>query len=101
MVDALSATTGATAAEEDMEVDAGTTVAHARSGATGLVRTAGRTNLARAPGGTSLVRIAPRATPVFLRCRRQGGTTTTTRTKGLGASRSHVRSLASWAALRP
>ena len=48
-----------------MEADAGTTVARARSGATGLVRTAGRTNLARAPGGTRLVRITPRATPVF------------------------------------
>ena len=72
MVDALSATTGATAAEEDMEVDAGTTVAHARSGATGLVRTAGRIILARVPGGTGLMRIVLRATPVFpCCCRRQ------------------------------
>ena len=64
-VGAPSAAAGATAVEEDVEADAGTTVARARSGATGLVRTAGRTNLVRAPGGTRLVRIAPRATPVF------------------------------------
>ena len=76
--------------EEDVEADAGTTVARARSGATGLVRTAGRTILVRAPEGTSLVRIAPRATPVFPRCRHQEGTTTTTRTRGLWASRSRV-----------
>ena len=68
LVDAPSAATGATAAEEDMEADAGTTVARARSGATGLVRTAGRTNLARAPGGTLRMKIAPRATPVFPCC---------------------------------
>ena len=57
-VDSPSGTTGATAVEEDMEADAGTTVAHARSGATDLVRTAGRNSLARAPGETSLVRTA-------------------------------------------
>ena len=51
-----------------MEADAGTTVARARSGATGLVRTAGRISLARAPGGTSLARIGLRVTPVFLHC---------------------------------
>ena len=35
MVDAPNATIGATAVEEDVEADAGTTVARARSGATG------------------------------------------------------------------
>ena len=68
-VDAPSATTGATAEEEDVVADAGMTVARARSGATVLVKTAGRIILARAPGETSLARIAPRATPVFLRYR--------------------------------
>ena len=102
MVDAPSAATGATAVEEDMEAGAGTTVARARSGATGLVRTAGRIILARAPGGTSLVRIALRATPVFPRCRHhQEGTTIIIRTRGLVASRSRVQSPASWAAPRP
>ena len=101
-VDAPSAATRATAEEEDVEADAGTTVARTRSGATGLVRTAGKSILARAPGGTSLVRIALRATPVFPRCRHhQEGTTITTKTRGLGASRSRVQSPASWAALRP
>ena len=65
-VDAPSAATGAMAEEEDMVVDAGTTMARARSGATGLVRTAGRISLARAPGGISLVRIVLKSTPVFL-----------------------------------
>ena len=82
-VDAPSAATGATAVEEDVEADAGTTVARARSGATGLVRTAGRISLARAPGGINLVRIVLRATPVSLHCRyHQEGTTTTTKTRG-------------------
>ena len=54
--------------EEDVVADAGTTVARARSGATGLVRTAGRISLARAPGGTSLVRIVLKVTPNSLRC---------------------------------
>ena len=81
--------------------DAGMTVARARSGAIGLMRTAGRTILARAPGGTSLVRIAPRGTPVFPRCRHQEGTTITIRMRGLGASRSHVQSPASSVARRP
>ena len=66
-VDAPSATTGATAAEEDVEADAGTTVARARSGATGLVRTAGRISLARVPGGISLARNVLRAMLGFLR----------------------------------
>ena len=82
-VDAPSAATGALAEEEDVVAGAGTTVARARSGATGLVRTAGRIFLARAPGGTSLVRIVLRATPVFPRCRhRQEGMTTTIKTRG-------------------
>ena len=102
MVDAPSATTGATTEEEDVAEDAGTTVAHARSGATGLVRTAGRISLARAPGGISLVRIVLKATPVFLHYRHHPeGMTTTIKTRGLGASRSHVLLPASWAELRP
>ena len=77
-VDTLNAAVVATAEEEDVVADAGTTVARTRSGATGLVRTVGRINLARAPGGTSLVRIVLRATLASLRCsRHQGGTTTT------------------------
>ena len=88
--------------EEDVEADAGTTVARARNGATGLVRTGGRISLARAPGGTSLVRIILRATPVFLHCRHhQEGMTTTIKTRELGASRSHVLPPASWAELKP
>ena len=72
-VDAPSAATGATAEGEDVVAGAGTTVARARSGTTGLVRTAGRIILARAPGGISLARIVLRATPVF------PATTTTTK----------------------
>ena len=84
-----------------MVADARTTVAHARSGATGLVRTAGRTSLARAPGGISLARTALRAMPDFHRCcHRQEATTTTIKTRGLGASRSRVLSPASWAELK-
>ena len=85
LVDAQSATTGVTTEEEDEVEDAGTIAAPARSGATGLVRTAGRTSLARVPGGTRRVKIAPRATPVFPRCRRhQEGMTTTIKTRGWG-----------------
>ena len=99
-VDALSAGTGATAVEEDMEVDAGTIVARARSGATGLLRTAGRISLARAPRGTNHVRNVLRVTPVFLHyLHHQEGTMTTI--KGLGASRSRVLSPASWVELKP
>ena len=95
-VDAPSATTEAMADEEDVAEDAGTIVAPARSGVTGLVRTAGRTSLPRAPGGISLAKTILRATLGFLRClHRQEGTTTTIRTRGLGASRSHVLSPAS------
>jgi len=101
-VGALSAMIKATGKEEDEVADAGTPAAPARSGATGLARTGGRTSLARAPGGTSLVRTVLRATPASLRCcHRQEGMTTTTRTRGLGASRSLVSSLASWVVLKP
>lgn len=89
-------------AEEDVVEDDGMTVALARSGVTDLVRITGRTSLVKAPGGISLARTARRATQAFLLCcRRQEGTMTTTRTRGLGASRSYVLSLASWAELRP
>ena len=65
---------GATAEEEDMVADAGTTVAPATGGAAGLVRTAGRISLARVPGGINLVRIILKATPDPPRCRhRQEG----------------------------
>ena len=84
-----------------MVADAGMTVARVRSGATGLVRTTGRTSLAKVPGGISLARIVLRAMLGFLYCRHQEGTTTTTKTRGMGASRSHVLSPASWAELRP
>ena len=101
-VDAPSAATGATAEEEDMVADAGTIVAHARSGATGLVRTAGKISLARAPGGISLVRIVLKATSGSLRCHHyQEGMTDTIRMRGLGASRNHMLSLASWAEPKP
>ena len=101
-VDAPSAATGATA-DADQEVeDDGTTVALDKGGMTCLARTAGRTSLARGLGGISLTRTTLRATQAFLLCHhRQEGMMTTTRTRGLGASRSHVLSLASWAALRP
>ena len=62
---ALTAVTGAMVEEEEGTQDAGKTVARARSGATGLVRTVGKISLVRAPGG-----IALRATPVFLHCLR-------------------------------
>ena len=108
--DAPSATTGAMAEEEEVEDD-GKTVALAKGGLTDLARTAGRTSLAREPRaislareprGISLTRIACRATQAFLLCRHhQGGTKTNIKTRGLGASRSHVLSLASWAEHRP
>ena len=68
-IDAPSAMTGATAEEEDVAEDDGTTVALASSGVTDLMRVAGRTSLARAPGGISLARTAPRGRQAFLRCR--------------------------------
>ena len=101
-VDALSATTGATTKEEEVSEDDGMTEALVRSGVTDLARIAGRTSLARELGGISLTRIACRVTQAFLLCRhRQEGMTTTTRTRGLGVSRSHVLSLASWAEHMP
>ena len=100
--DAPSATTGAIAEEEDVAEDDGTTGAHTKSSAIGLMRTAGRISLARAPGGISLVRIVLKATPDSLRCcHRQEGMTNTIKTSGLGASRNRMPSPASWAELRP
>ena len=101
-VDAPSTTTGATAEEEDEAEDDGMTEALARSGMTDLAKIAGRTSLAREAGGISLVRIALKATQASLLCHHsRGGMKTLIRTRGLGASTSRVRSLASWAALRP
>ena len=90
-------------AEEEEEVeDNGTTEALAKGGVTNLARTVGRTSLAKEVGGISLVRIARKATQASLLCHhRQEGMTTIIRTRGLGASRSHVLSLASWEAPRP
>ena len=100
-VDAPTATIGAMAEEEDVVEDAGMTVALARSGVTGLVRTAGKISLAKVPGGISLARTVLKAMLGFLHYRHQEGTTTITKTRGLGASRSRVLSPASWAEPRP
>ena len=110
-VDAPSATIGAMAEEAEEVEDDGKTVALAKGGVTGLARTAGRTSLvrevgethlARGLGGIYLVRTTLRATQAFLLCHhRQEGMTTIIRTRGLGASRSRVLSLASWAVPRP
>ena len=101
-VNAPSAMIGATAEAEEEVEDDGTTEALAKGGVTGLARTAGRTSLMRGLGGINLVRIARKATQGFLLCHhRQEGMTTIIRTRGLGASRSHVLLLASWAVLRP
>ena len=101
-IDAPSATTGATAEEEDVVADAGTTVAHASSGAAGLVRTDGKIILVRAPGETNLMRTALEATPASLRYRpHRRGTTTIIKTRGLGASKSLVPSPVSWVVLKP
>ncbi len=82
--------------------DDGTTKALAKSGETDLARIAGRTSLARGLGGISLVRIARKATQGFLLYHHhQEGMTTIIRTRGLGASRNRVQSLAFWVALRP
>ena len=100
--DAQSAKTGAMAEEEEEAVDDGKTVAFARDGVTALARTAGKTSLAREAGGTSLVRATQTATNASLLCRLyQGGTKTNTKMMGLGASKSHVQLLASWAVPRP
>ena len=100
--DAPSITTGAMDEEEEKVVDDGKTVALAKGGVTDLARTASRTSLARGLGGISLARIARKAMQASLLCRhRQGGTKTNIKTRGLGASRSRVQSLASWVARRP
>ena len=99
---APSAATGAMTEEEEGTQDAGQTAAHAKGGATNLARIAGRTRLAREAGGISLARIARKVTQASLRYRRsQGEMRTVIRTKGLGASRNHVRSPASWVELKP
>ena len=90
-VDTPSAMIGAMAKAEEEVEDDGTTVALAKGGVTGLARTAGRTSLARGLGEISLMRIARRATHVFLLWHHhQGGMKTIIRTRGLGASRSHM-----------
>ena len=100
--DAQSATTGAMAEEEEEAADDGKTMAFARDGVTALARTAGRTSLTREAGGTSLMRATRTATQASLLCRlHQGGTKTNTKTMGLGAPKSRVQLLASWAAPRP
>ena len=56
----------------------------------------------RAPGGISLMRIVLKATLAFLHYRHHPeGMTTTIKTRGLGASRSHVLSPVSWTELKP
>ena len=100
--DAPSAATTAMAEEEEEVEDDGTTEALAKGGVTDLARTAGRTSLTREAGGISLVRIALRATQASLLCHHHlGGMKTSIRTRGLGASKNHVLSPASWAELRP
>ena len=89
---ALTVVTGATVEEEEGTQHAGKTAAPAKGGATNLTRTAGETCLAMGTGGISLVRIALTATQASLHYRRsQGEMRTVIRTRGLGASRSHVR----------
>ena len=100
--DAPSATTGAMAEEEEEVADDGKTMALGKGGVTDLTRIAGRTSLAREAREVSLVRIARVATQAFLLCRHhRGGTKINIKTRGLGASRSRVQSLASWVARRP
>ena len=102
LVDAPSATIGATAEAEKEVEDDGTTVALAKGGVTGLARTTGRISLARETGGISLARIVRKETQASLLCRlHQGGTKTHTKMMGLGASKSRVQLLASWVAPRP
>ena len=94
--------TGATVEEEEGTQDAGKTMAHAKGGAINLARITGKTRLTRETGGISLAWIARKATQASLCCRRsQGETRAAIRTRGLGASRSHVLSPASWAEPRP
>ena len=100
--DAPSATTGAMAEEEEEVADDGKTAAFAKDGMTALARTAGRTSLAREDRGTSLVRATRTAMQASLLYRlHQGGMKTNTKTMGLGASKSRVQLLASWAVPRP
>ena len=100
--DAPSAVTRAMAEEEEEVEDDGKTAALAKGGVTDLARTAGRTSLAREVGGINLARIAHKATQASLLCHHsREGMKTLIRTRGLGASRSHARSLVSWATLRP
>ena len=54
--DVPTATTGATAEEEEGMQDVGKTAARAKGGATNLARIAGKTRLAREDGGISLAR---------------------------------------------
>ena len=99
---APTATTGAMSEEEEEVADDGKTVSLAKGGATDIARIAGRVSLARETGGISLARIARKETQASLHCRRsQGETRTIIRTRGLGASRRHARSPASWAELGP
>ena len=99
---APSAAIGAMAEEEEEVEDDGKTMALAKGGVTDLARTAGRTSLARGLGEISLMRIARKATHAFLLCHHhQEGMTIIIGTRGLGASMSHVLSLASWAELKP
>ena len=100
--DAPTTATRAMAEGEEEVEDYGKTVALTKGGVTDLARTIGRTSLTREVGGISLVRIARKATQASLLCHhRQGGMKTSIRTRGLGASRSRVLSLASWAELGP
>lgn len=93
LVDAPSATIEATVAEVAEEEDDGTIVTVVRSGVT---------SLATGAGGSSLARIDLRAMQPYLHClHRQEGRKITTRTRGLGASKSLGPLPASWAARRP
>ena len=100
--DAPTATIVAMAEEEEGTPDAGKTATLVKDGVTDLARIAGRISLARETGGISLARIVRKETQAYLHYRHsQGETRTIIRTRGLGASRSHARSPASWAELRP
>ena len=91
--DVPAAAAGGTTEEDEGMQDNGKTADRAKGGATNLARIAGRTRLAREAGGISLVRIARKVTQASLCYRRsQGDMRTVIRTKGLGASRDHVRS---------
>ena len=88
--------TEATVEEEEGMQDAGKTAARAKGGAINIVRIAGKTRLVRETGGIGLARIARKGTQASLHCRHiQGEMRTIIKTRGLGASRSHVLSPAS------